>query len=216
MSDPAQQALRVTLVDDDHASREGLRFLINATAGFHCVGSFGSIEEALDGHGETPDVILLDINLPGMSGVDGVRALRQKYRGAEILMLTVYNDQARVFASICNGASGYLLKNTPPSRLLDAVREVHAGGAPMSPEVARGVIHLFRQTAAPERATTLTPQEVRLLGLLAQGHSYRSAGERLRITENTIRNYIRSIYDKLHVHSKSEAVTKALRSRIIS
>jgi DNA-binding NarL/FixJ family response regulator len=209
-------SVRVAIVDDDRGAREGLAFLIGATAGYRCVGTFESMEDALSAHGETPDVVLLDIHLPGMSGIEGVRALREKHPTVEILMLTVYDDQPRVFAAICAGASGYLLKNTPPSRLLEAVRDVHSGGAPMSPEIARSVVRLFRQAMpAPDRSYALTPQEVRLLGLLAQGHSYRSAGEQLHVTENTIRNYIRSIYDKLHVHSKSEAVTKALRRGII-
>jgi len=209
-------SVRVAIVDDDRGAREGLAFLIGATAGYRCVGTFESMEDALSAQAETPDVVLLDIHLPGMSGIEGVRLLRQKHPTAEIVMLTVYDDEPRVFAAICAGASGYLLKNTPPSRLLEAVRDVHSGGAPMSPEIARSVVRLFRQTMpAPDRSYALTPQEVRLLGLLAQGHSYRSAGEQLRVTENTIRNYIRSIYDKLHVHSKSEAVTKALRRGII-
>ena len=209
-------SVRVAIVDDDRGAREGLAFLIGATAGYRCVGTFESMEDALSAQAETPDVVLLDIHLPGMSGIEGVRLLRQKHPTAEIVMLTVYDDEPRVFAAICAGASGYLLKNTPPSRLLEAVRDVHSGGAPMSPEIARSVVRLFRQTMpAPDRSYALTPQEVRLLGLLAQGHSYRSAGEQLHVTENTIRNYIRSIYDKLHVHSKSEAVTKALRRGII-
>jgi len=209
-------SVRVAIVDDDRGAREGLAFLIGATAGYRCVGTFESMEDALSAQAETPDVVLLDIHLPGMSGIEGVRLLRQKHPTAEIVMLTVYDDEPRVFAAICAGASGYLLKNTPPSRLLEAIRDVHSGGAPMSPEIARSVVRLFRQTMpAPDRSYALTPQEVRLLGLLAQGHSYRSAGEQLHVTENTIRNYIRSIYDKLHVHSKSEAVTKALRRGII-
>src|SRR5215471_3458845 len=209
-------SVRVAIVDDDRGAREGLAFLIGATAGYRCVGTFESMEDALSAQAETPDVVLLDIHLPGMSGIEGVRLLRQKHPTAEIVMLTVYDDEPRVFAAICAGASGYLLKNTPPSRLLEAIRDVHSGGAQMSPEIARSVVRLFRQTMpAPDRSYALTPQEVRLLGLLAQGHSYRSAGEQLHVTENTIRNYIRSIYDKLHVHSKSEAVTKALRRGII-
>ena len=132
-------------------------------------------------------------------------------------MLTIFDEQEKVFESICNGASGYLLKNMPPARLLDAIRDVVDGGAPMSPEIARKVIHLF-QAARPAVRTDehLTRREVTLLGLLAQGHSYQAAADSLEITVNTVRNYIRSIYDKLHVHSKSEAVSKALRSGIIS
>ncbi len=134
----------------------------------------------------------------------------------QILMLSVYGEENRVFESICNEACGYLLKKTPPPRLLAAVQEAHEGGAPMSPEIARKVVELFPWAAPPRVADhDLTPQEVRLLGLLAEGYSYLSAAERFDININTVRNYIRSIYEKLHVHSKSEAVSKAIRSGIL-
>src|SRR5437870_774640 len=164
-----------------------------------------------------PDVLLLDINLPGMLGSEGVKLFREKYPALQILMLTIYAEQEKVFESICNGASGYLLKKTPPAKLLEAIREAHEGGAPMSPEIARQVVTFFRQTQPPEKIDEhLTPQEVSLLKLLAEGHSYQSAGKKLNVSVNTVRNYIRSVYDKLHVHSKSAAVSKALRQRIIS
>jgi DNA-binding NarL/FixJ family response regulator len=131
-------------------------------------------------------------------------------------MLTVYSDEQSIFESICNGAVGYLLKKTPAARLLEAIREAAAGGAPMSPEIARKVVTLFRKTPTVERpAEELTAQELRLLQLLAEGHSYQAAAERLGISVNTVRSYIRNIYEKLHVHSKSEAVSKALRSGLI-
>jgi DNA-binding NarL/FixJ family response regulator len=131
-------------------------------------------------------------------------------------MLTVYADQEAIFDSICNGACGYLLKNTPPARLLEAIREVHEGGAPMSPEIARKVITLFRKTVPAEQLEKeLTAHEVRLLKLLAEGYSYQALGDEFHISINTVRNYIRRIYDKLHVHSKTEAVSKALRKRLI-
>jgi DNA-binding NarL/FixJ family response regulator len=168
-------------------------------------------------HGERPEVLLLDINLPGMLGSDGVKLLKEKHPAVEILMLTVYAEQEKVFESICNGASGYLLKKTPPARLLEAIAEARAGGAPLSPEIARKVVTLFQQTGPPEQIDqALTPHEVRLLKLLAQGYSYQGSAEQLKLSINTIRTYIRSIYEKLHVHSKSEAVSKAFRSRLIS
>lgn len=212
------EPIRVAIIEDDSAVREGLRLLIDGTPGFHCVGRFGSIEEALGPLGRhTPQVLLLDVGLPGMSGADGVRLIRERYPSIEVLMLTVYAEQEKVFTSICNGASGYLLKKTPPARLLEAVAEASQGGAPMSPEIARKVVALFRETRPPERTEhRLTPHETRLLGLLAEGHSYQAIGDRLHISVNTVRNYIRSIYEKLHVHSKSEAVSKALRQRLIN
>jgi DNA-binding NarL/FixJ family response regulator len=131
-------------------------------------------------------------------------------------MLTVLAEQEKVFEAICNGACGYLLKETPPARLLEAIREAREGGAPMSPEIARKVVKLFQQTGPPEKFDErLTPQESRLLKLLAQGYSYARAADQLRISVNTVRGHIRAIYDKLHVHSKSEAVSKALRNRLI-
>jgi DNA-binding NarL/FixJ family response regulator len=151
-----------------------------------------------------------------MLGSDGIGVLKEKYPCVQILMLTINADEDSVFESICNGACGYLLKNTPPARLLEAISETHNGGAPMSPEIARKVITLFRKTGPPEKIDErLTPQEMRLLKLLVEGQTYQGAADTLKISVHTARNYIRSIYDKLHVHSKSEAVCKALRSRII-
>jgi DNA-binding NarL/FixJ family response regulator len=209
--------IRVAIIEDDRATREGLRLLINGTPNFRCVASHRSVEDAMRSTGrDAHDVLLLDIDLPGMSGSDGVSILKQKYPSAEILMLTVYAEEDKVFESICNGACGYLLKETPPARLLDAIREAHHGGAPMSPEIARKVVTLFQKTGPPEKLDEqLTPQEMRLLRLLVEGYSYQGAADRLKISVNTVRDYIRTIYEKLHVHSKSEAVTKALRSRII-
>jgi DNA-binding NarL/FixJ family response regulator len=163
-----------------------------------------------------PEVLLLDIDLPGMLGSEGVREFRQRFPSLQIVMLTVYAEQDRVFESICNGACGYLLKETPPAKLLESIREAHHGGAPMSPEIARKVVQLFQKTGPPEKFDEhLTAQEKRVLEMLMQGHSYQRAADQLNISLNTVRDYIRSIYDKLHVHSKSEAVAKALRNHLI-
>jgi DNA-binding NarL/FixJ family response regulator len=205
-------------VEDDRGTREALASLINGTPGYSCTQAFRSVEQTLPALGERPpDVLLLDIHLPGMLGSEAVKIFRQQHPSTQILMLTVYDEQDKVFESICSGACGYLLKKTPPAKLLEAIREAHEGGSPMSPPIARKVVTLFQKTGPPTQVDqSLTPQEVRLLGLLADGHSYQSAGNKLNITANTVRNYIRSIYEKLHVHSKSEAVSKALRNRIIS
>lgn len=209
--------VQVVIVEDDRTVREGLGMIINGTPGFSCGGTYRSVEDALNlMKQKAPDVMLLDIHLPGMLGSDGVRVFREKYPSMQILMLTVYDGQDMVFESICNGACGYLLKKTPPAKLLDSIREAHEGGAPMSPEIARKVVNLFQRTGPPARLDeNLTPQETRLLQLLADGYSYQAAGGQLNISVNTVRNYIRSIYEKLHVNSKSEAVSKALRSRLI-
>jgi DNA-binding NarL/FixJ family response regulator len=213
-----REPLRVGIVEDDSTTRDGLAMLIEGTPGYKCVGKYGSVEELLRRPlDRAADVLLLDINLPGMPGSEGVLLVRQRYPATEVLMLTVYADERRVFESICNGAVGYLLKKTPAARILEAIREAAGGGAPMSPEIARKVVTLFRRTPAAERpAEDLTPQEVRLLQLLADGHSYQAASEQLEISVNTVRSYIRNVYDKLHVHTKSEAVSKALRSGLIT
>jgi DNA-binding NarL/FixJ family response regulator len=210
------EPIRVAIVEDDRATREGLGALINGTPGYACVGAFPSVEEALRELKETADVMLLDIQLPGMSGANGVKLFHEKFPHLEIVMLTVLAEQEKIFASICNGACGYLLKETPPAKLLEAISEAHAGGAPMSPEIARHVVTLFQKTGSPEKFDDqLTPQELRLLGLLAQGYSYQGASAQLNISVNTVRDHVRNIYAKLHVHSKSEAVSKALRNRLI-
>jgi len=192
--------------------------LIDGTTGYQCVGTFHSVENALGSlRVEAPDVLLLDIQLPGMLGSDGVKVFLEQFPSIQIIMLTVYAEQDKVFESICNGACGYLLKETPPARLLDAIREAHNGGSPMSPEIARRVVTLFQQTGVPEKFEEhLTPQELRLLKLLVDGYSYQKAADHLNVSVNTVRAHIRNIYEKLHVHSKSEAVGKALRNRLVS
>src|ERR1051326_8346517 len=212
------KTIRVAIVEDDRGVREGLAMIIGATPSYECTGKFFSAEEALRAlNGATADVLLLDIHLPGMLGSDAVRLFREQYPSMNILMLTVYDEQDKVFESICNGACGYLLKKTPPAKLLDAIREAHEGGAPMSPEIARKVITLFQQSGPKEkREEPLTPQETRLLKLLSEGYSYQNSAGQMNISINTVRNYIRSIYDKLHVNTKSEAVSKAFRHKLIS
>ena len=208
-------SLRVGIIEDQPKIREGLRALIDGTDGYRCVGAFGSMEEALAKF-EVPDVLLLDIGLPGMSGIEGTRRLRDLYPGLAVLMLTVYDDDHRIFDALCAGASGYLLKKTPPARLLESLKEVVGGGSPMSPEVARRVVALFREIHPPDRADhQLTPHEIRILTLFVEGHNYKTAAGELHVSINTIRFHMRSIYGKLHVHSKSEAVSKALRNRIV-
>ena len=210
-------SIRVAIVEDDRPTREGLGILVGGTPGYGFVGSYGSVEEALRSIARAnPDVLLLDIDLPGMPGSEGVALFKQACPALQILMLTVHAEQDKVFESICNGACGYLLKETPPARLLESIEEAHHGGSPMSPDIARKVVTLFQKTGPPEKLDQhLTPQETRLLKLFAEGYRYRGAAEQLNISVNTVRDHIRSIYEKLHVHSKSEAVSKALRNRLI-
>ena len=217
MNTLASEVIRVAIIEDRRAIREGLGMLISATSGYHCVGLYDCVEAGLRGLAGAPaDVLLLDIHLPGMLGSDGVRVLQEKFSKLQILMLTVYDEEEKIFESICNGACGYLLKKTPPAKLLEAIREAYEGGSPMSPEVARKVVRLFQKTGPPEKIDyQLTPSEVRLIGLLADGHSYQSAADHLSLSINTIRDHVRSIYDKLHVHSKAEAVRKAIKGGVI-
>ena len=207
----------VAIVEDHHKFRECLEFLLNNTDGYRCVGSFRTMEEALQGiGGAVPDLVLLDIGLPGMNGIDGVRLLKQRYPEMLVLMNTVFEDDERIFDALCAGACGYLLKKMPVAQIVDSVKEAVAGGAPMSPEVARRVIGLFRDVRPPKKADYhLTPHEVRLLQLVAEGHSYKSAAALLKVTPKTISFHLQKIYEKLQVHSKSEAVSKALRGRLI-
>jgi DNA-binding NarL/FixJ family response regulator len=210
-------ALKVGIIEDQPKIREGLRSLIDGTDGYRCVGSFGSMEEALAKvNSDLPDVLLVDIGLPGMSGIEGTRRLKDQHPGLAVMMLTVYDDDRRIFDAMCAGACGYLLKKTPPARLLESLKEVVGGGAPMSPEVARRVVALFREIRPPDEANyQLTPHEIRILALLVEGYNYKTAGDELGVSINTIRFHMRSIYEKLQVHSKSEAVAKALRNRVI-
>ena len=212
-----RSSIRVAIIEDLREVREGLAALINGTAGFRCAGSFRTMEDALrQVNHELPDVILTDIGLPGMSGIEGIRILKQRHPDLPIVALTVYDDEEEIFDALCAGASGYLLKDTQPARLLECLREVISGGAPMSPEVARRVIKLFREFRPPDRAShNLTPAETELLKLLVEGHNYKTAAAELGISINTVSFHLRNIYEKLQVHSKTEAVSKALRERIV-
>jgi len=209
--------ITVATIEDRREIREGLAVLIDGTPGFQCVGRYRSMEEALDGfRGRSADVALVDIELPGMSGIEGIRLLKERHPGMLLLMLTVYGDDERIFDALCAGACGYLLKNTPPGRLLDGLREAVNGGAPMSPDVARRVVALFRDIRPPAHAEyDLTPHELRLLKLMVDGHSYKSAGAELHVTPHTVSFHLRHIYEKLQVHTKSEAVAKAVRDRLV-
>jgi DNA-binding NarL/FixJ family response regulator len=216
-TDMQGKPIRVAIIEDDRRIRDGLATLINSTADYRCDLAFRSMEDALARTwGEIPDVALVDIGLPGMSGIDGLARLREKYPRVALLMLSVYEDDERIFQALCAGASGYLLKKTPPDKLIEYLGEVLRGGAPMSPEVARRVVSLFREIRPPEKVDyDLTPHELRLLKLLVEGHNYQSAAGELGVSFSTINFHMQNIYGKLQVHSKSEAVAKALRQRLV-
>ncbi len=213
----APDPIEVAVIEDQREMRDGLAALIGGTSGYRCTRAFRSMEEALASiPAHVPHVALVDLGLPGMSGTEGIRALKARFPDLLILVLTVYDDDERIFDAMCAGACGYLLKKTAPARLLESITEVAEGGAPMSPEVARRVIELFREIRPPEQSDYhLTPHETRLLRLLVEGHSYKTAAIELGVSVNTISFHMRRVYEKLQVHSKSEAVAKALRQRLI-
>jgi DNA-binding NarL/FixJ family response regulator len=206
--------ISVAVIEDRREIREGLAVLLNGTDGCRCTGAFGSMEEALQAMGrDIPDVALVDIGLPGMSGIEGIRLLKERHPEMHCLILSVYEDDERIFAALCAGAGGYLLKKTPPARLLESLQDVVASGAPMTPEIALRVVRSFRgkPPRGKESDVRLSPQELKLLGLLVDGHHYKTAARELGISVNTVSFHLRRIYEKLHVHSKAEAVAEALR-----
>ncbi len=210
------EVIRVAIIEDEREVRQGLSFILNHTDGFRCVAECRSYEEALTAITIPPDVLLSDIGLPGMPGDEGARLFKEKFPTTAIVMLTVHRDDSRVFRSICAGATGYILKKEPPSRILEAIREVHSGGASMSSETALKVLEAFR-SLIPTRGNSamLTRREEDVLQELVKGNSYKTIADHLFISVHTVRFHLRSIYEKLHVHSKSEAVSKTLREGLV-
>ena len=213
----AVTVITVAIIEDVTDIRRGLAALIQGTPGYRCSGGYASMEEALPAiDRDPPDVVLVDIGLPGMSGIQGVRMLKARRPSLYCLILSVFGDDERIFDALCAGACGYLLKSTPPAKLLESITEAVQGGGPMSPEVARRVVELFRRVRPPADAGhDLTPHETRLLKLLVEGHSYKTAAAELGTSYHTVCFHMRNIYEKLHVHSKSEAVSKALRAGLV-
>ena len=217
MENETQKIIKTVIIEDQRDLREALATLINFTPGFKCVGAFRTMESALARvRSELPDVVLTDIGLPGMNGIEGTRRLKEMHPELVVLVLTVYNDNEKIFDALCAGACGYLLKQTEPSELMRSLREAVTGGAPMSPEVARRVINIFRDIRPPEKADyNLTPHETRLLKLLVEGYNYVAAAEKLGVSYNTLKYHVRNIYDKLQVHSQSEAAVVAMRDGLV-
>src|SRR5262245_1953895 len=209
--------IRVIIIEDMRDVREGLKMLINGSPGFRCIGSYRSVEDALAAGAELepPDIVLTDLGLPGLSGIEGIRLFHERLPDAAILALTIHEHNDKIFNALCAGATGYLLKNTPSARLLEALKEAASGGAPMSPEVARRVVELFRDFRPVSASYDLTPQERQLLKLLVEGHHKKTAPHEMGISFHTVSFHLRNIYEKLQVHSKSEAVAKALREHLV-
>ena len=204
--------IRVAVVEDDAKLRQTLEAFINRSAGMRFVSGYGSAEAALEAlPGDQPDIVLMDIRLPGMSGVECVAHLRSRVPDARAVMLTAYEDADDVFQSLAAGAYGYLLKSAEPDRLREAIREAHQGGSPISGSVARKIVDFFRQSSQASAQVKgdlapLSPRETEILRLLASGQAYKQIADDLGTSINTIRTHIKRIYEKLHVHSRTEAI----------
>jgi len=205
-------SISVSIVEDDAGIRNTLAKLINSSPGFRCVSDHGSAESALAEIPKLkPNVALMDINLPGLSGVECVRRLKPLLPGTQVIMLTVYQNTEHIFNALSAGATGYLLKQTPPAELLVAIQEVHAGGSPMSSHIARKIVQSFQPSApASKEMETLSQREMQVLDLLAKGFLYKEIAESMKVTYATVHTHIRHIYEKLHVRSRTEAVAKHL------
>lgn len=213
--------IKVTVFDDHKKVRDALGIIIKGTEGFEWGGGFPDCNNLMkDVEKADPDVVLMDIEMPGMSGIDAVKILHEKFPHIKVIMQTAFDDDEKVFYSICFGASGYMLKSTPPAHMLEAIRDVYNGGAPMSPSIARKVLEMF-QHHPPSAKTAdhdyrLSEREKQVLELLVKGQSYKMIGDALFISYETVRSHMKSIYDKLHVASMTEAVAKALQEKLVS
>jgi len=204
--------IAVSIVEDDDDIREALALLIDAAEGFRCADAWIDCETALEAIGEDPpDVVLMDIQLPGISGIEGTARIKERFPDTDVVMLTIHRDDDLVFRALTAGATGYLVKDSGPERILEAVREVRAGGAPMSTNIARKIVSSFRKTSE----SPLSKRETEVLAELCRGQSYRAIAETLFISEDTVHFHIKNIYRKLSVHSKSAAVAKALKDKLV-
>lgn len=208
----AKMTINVSIVEDSRGTRESLSELLKRSPGLRCVGAYPNGEAALrEMPGQAPDVVLMDINLPGMSGIECVARLKEKAPKTQVLMLTTYEEGDLIFESLRAGANGYLLKNMPPSELVNAVEQVHAGGSPMSMHIARKVVSHFQQIKQPSsEMEKLTKRELEILALLAKGFLYKEIADQLGISLSTVRAHLHTVYEKLHVQSRTEAVVKYL------
>ena len=212
--------INIIIVEDNETIREGLKILIDGTEDYHCSETFSNCEDLLKKIKKLEfDILLMDIDLPGMSGIEGIKEIKAIYPESIILVLTIYDENERVFEALFAGASGYLVKKTPPSRLLEAIKDAYEGGAPMSSQIARKVVNFFQKNKQlehhDESDTNLTPREKEVLSGLVEGHSIKAIADSLHISVETVRFHFRNIYKKLHVHSQSEAVVKAIKEGLV-
>jgi DNA-binding NarL/FixJ family response regulator len=204
--------IKVSIVEDSRGTRQSLAELLGSSPALCCTGAYRNAEQALERiPAEQPDVVLMDINLPGMSGIECVARLKEQLPKVQVLMLTTYDDSNLIFDSLRNGASGYLLKNMPSAEIVQAVEQVHAGGAPMSMQIARKVVNHFQQIKQPDsEVEKLTKREHEILALLAKGYLYKEIADQLAISTSTVRAHLHTVYEKLHVHSRTQAVVRFL------
>jgi len=210
--------IRVCIFEDNTQLRESLFNLVEASEGFVCVGAFANCEDVISKVSSVkPDVILMDIEMPVVNGIDAVRMVKSKFPDIKILMETIFEEDEKIFQSICSGAEGYILKNTPPGEILDAIKEINDGGAPMTPAVAVRVLRMFKQNLSSGTGDSfqLTSREKEVLRCLVDGMSYKMIADTCFITVATVHGHIKNIYEKLQVHSKSEAVAKAIKGKIV-
>lgn len=208
--------INVAIVEDDSFIRESLNDFINGQESMWCVAAKDSVEAFMHWLNDEniPDVILMDIGLPGMSGISGIKLIKQKYPDINILMLTVYSDSHKIFQSLCAGATGYLLKNTPFKEIKEAIETIQAGGSYMSPQIARKVIEYFRTETKEDKDRSLTSKENQIVLGLVEGLSYKMIADNANISIETVRSHIKNIYKKLHVHTKAEVIRKSLQGEI--
>jgi len=210
--------IRVTVFEDNKHLSESLFYLINGTPGFICAGAYHDCSDLLFKIKQSnPDVILMDIEMPGISGIEAVRIIKKEYPGIQILMQTIFYDDENIFNAICAGASGYLLKTTSPAGYIEAIKDVNNGGSPMSGSVARKVLEIFQKHISPAQTNNyqLTPKEKEILQHMVQGKSFKMIADVMGISYETVRTHMKSIYNRLHVNSNTEAVSKAIREKIV-
>jgi DNA-binding NarL/FixJ family response regulator len=210
--------IKVAIFEDNRSLRDSLFQLIDGSDGFRCVGAFPNCDRLLENIRESkPDVVLMDIEMPGLSGIEAIKILKENFGEVKVLMETIFEDNNKIFDSICNGAEGYILKNTPPANILSAIKEIYEGGAPMTPSIASKVLKMFKKNSSPDskEEVGLTEREKEILRLLVEGMSYKTIAATSFISIDTVSGHIKNIYKKLQVHSKSEAVVKAIKSKII-
>ena len=210
--------IKVAIFEDNRSLREGLAAMVGGTTGFRCVGAFPNCNNLLKNIAQAdPDVVLMDIEMPGINGIEAVGMIKEEYPGMKILMETIFDDDEKIFNSICAGAEGYILKHTSPAEIMEAIKEIHEGGSPMTPSIANRVLKMVKQRpeTGSKESFDLTDREKEILMCLVKGMSYKMVADACFISIETVNVHIKNIYRKLQVHSKSEAVAKAIKGKIV-